>query len=166
MKKKILIIAGIVLLMIIIIVIPFTQKKNMRSKLLNELKISEEQIKIINEEIGIDDFQMIYEIEFNYNQKKYEYEQNVFTKKIKSYSQEVLNKVYKKSSKKLLQQDIEKIVLDDTKFKREDIDYINVKSEGINDYIEYEAEFIYKGYKYEYVITSDKKIIKKEKEKI
>jgi len=167
MKVKTIIVILLIILILGLSFFFFVSYKKDKAKqiILEDVNVLEKDIEIISKKTDLDDFKLVYEIEFYYQDVKYEYEVDLLTNKIIGYDQE--EKITNKNTvKTLTQEDVKNIALKDAKIQSENVDNIIVQEDKTDGNLKYKIEFSFNKIHYEYKIDSNGKIIKVVKEPV
>ena len=174
MKNKIVIVVIIVIALLCVGLIIINGKETKAMNVIKDdlkvatgdLKISNDDIEIISEKRELDDFKIVYDVKFNYNNHKYEYQINLLNNVI------VKRKFYEKkpmTDEQAIMFNQDKAIetaLNHANIAKDKVDNILVEEELENGLKKYDIEFYYDKYKYEYTIDENGKIIEYEKEKV
>ncbi|MEG0026011.1 MAG: hypothetical protein RR847_01490 [Bacilli bacterium] len=159
MKIKIIIIIVVISILSSFLIFINIKKKNAQAIILKEVEASFNEIQVIKQSTEVEDFKLVYELEFYYNDIKHEYTVNILNNDIISYEhigdKTLGNTITEKSAKE--------IALNDANIK-DKLDNIIVLKKQANDTTKYEIEFIYNKLKYNYIINDVGKIISFSKE--
>ena len=163
MKARLIIIIICFLLTLGIVISGFSianKEKKAKDIVFKDANVLEKNINYLDTNLELDDFKLIYELEFVADNLKYEYEIDLIKGKI-------ISKNFTGQSKELLsnQDKALDVALKDANVSKDDVDTIIVNEDNIDNVEVYEIEFAYKGYLYEYKIDKQGKIVGFEKEK-
>ena len=149
-------------------------------------KFSEKDIDIINDGTEIDDFKLIYEMEFYFENVKYDYAVNLLTNEIVNYDQEGQNNTNNQSNNNqnnnnqttntnqtdtnttntITSEEAKTIALEDAKVPSESVNNVIIEQDYNNGLLEYEIEFSFDQIRYEYTIDANGNIVSFDKEQI
>lgn len=175
MKIKILVIVLVVIALLGGISFLFVSVKKDKAKeiILEDVNAVETDIEVISKGTSIDDFKLIYEMEFYYQNVKYEYSVNLFNNEIVSHEQEgqkttqsVEPKPDDTTNKVITSEEAKTIALEDAGVPVESVNNIIVNEDSEDGILEYDIEFSYDNVKYEYTISTNGTIVSYDKENI
>lgn len=170
MKIKVLVTILIVILIITTSSFFFiaNQKDKAKEIILEDVNALEKDIEIINTETEIVHFKLIYEMEFYFQNVKYEYAVNLLTMEIVNFEQGQNTKpnINNEDNKTITQEEAKKIALKDASVPSESVNNIIIEEDYDNGLLEYNIEFSFDKIRYEYKIDTKGKIVSFGKEKI
>lgn len=115
---------------------------------LKHAKLTEEKVHFVEKKLDQDFDKVAYELEFIYNNIKYDYEIDAKTGKVESYSHKHSHSTfYEPNVKRMSEPELDKIALKHFNVDPQSVGYI--KSEWDNGKSEYEVEFIVNKTEYE-----------------
>ncbi len=188
MKIKVLIIVLVIILLLVVGGFFFVSYKKGKAKeiILEDVNALEKDIDIINDGTEIDDFKLIYEMEFYFENVKYDYAVNLLTNEIVNYDQEGQNNTNNQSNNNqnnnnqttninqtdtnttntITSEEAKTIALEDAKVPSESVNNVIIEQDYNNGLLEYEIEFSFDQIRYEYTIDANGNIVSFDKEQI
>ena len=163
MKKIILIIAlSIIIIMLAGLVFVMVKKDNSKELIYKELNVTEKDIDIVKSEIELEGLELIYEMEFYYQNVKYEFAVDMINNVIISIDKNE-NKI-NENTNQINQEKAKEIALNKAGISEESVNNIVVEEAMENGALEYEVKFVYEQFEYEFTVDSSGVVVHFEKE--
>lgn len=160
MKKIILIIAlSIIIIMLAGLIFVMVKKDSSKELIYKELNVTEKDIDVVKSEIELEGSELIYEMEFYYQNVKYEFTVDMINNVIIS-----IDKDENKNTNQIDQEKAKEIALNKAGISKESVNNIVVEEEMENGALEYEVKFVYEQFEYECTVDSSGVVINFEKE--
>ena len=163
MKKIILIIAlSIIIIMLAGLVFVMVKKDNSKELIYKELNVTEKDIDIVKSELELEGWELIYEMEFYYQNVKYEFAVDMINNVIISIDKNE-NKI-NENTNQINQEKAKEIALNKAGISEESVNNIVVEEAMENGALEYEVNFVYEQFEYEFTVDSSGVVVHFEKE--
>lgn len=122
---------------------------------LKHANLKENQVNFIKESLEVDDGVDVYNIEFSFENKEYDYEINAITGEIIEFDEDIENYDINTNNYKVTQSQAQEIALKDANLKAEQVFFDKIEIDFKNNTPVYEIEFKYNNKEYDYKIDAN-----------